>query len=149
AGVGALENQSAQTLPQCQLAGDAAAERFTQRDNVGRRKTFLSQPLMRRLSVEVGALFIGPPLAPTIAAIIEDEDSDAGFEQRGAMFEPMTDVARVAVAEQVNELFARGVRVSGIIPAVQSNTIGRLEVNVLERAAQFAPVRLHLAVRLI
>src|SRR5262245_6131522 len=65
------------------------------------------------------------------------------------MVEPMADVPCVAVTEQVNEVFARRVRVRGKKPSVQSNAIGRLKVNVLKEAAQFAPARFQLAVRLI
>src|SRR6266571_1933767 len=73
AGVGALENQATQTLAQSQFAGHAAAERFAQRDDVRRRKTFSAQPLMRRLGIEISALLTGPSLAPAVAAIIENE----------------------------------------------------------------------------
>src|SRR5436190_10706439 len=104
---------------------------------------------MRRLCVEISALLAGSSLAPTVAPIIENEYTGAGFEQRGAVFEPMTDVPRVAVAEQINEVFARRGCVGGKKPAVQSNAIGSLKMNVLKRAAQFRPARLHLAVRLI
>src|SRR2546425_9804582 len=104
---------------------------------------------MRRLSVEISALLAGSSLAPAVAAIIENENTGASFEQRGAVFDPMTDVARVAVAQQINEVFARGVCVGGKKPAVQSNAIGRLKMNHLQRPAQFAPARLQLAVRLI
>src|SRR6266568_5628446 len=61
----------------------------------------------------------------------------------------MTDVPHVAVAEQINEVFARRIRVCGKEPAVQSNAVGSLEVHVLKRAAQLAPACLQLAVRLI
>src|SRR2546426_11037149 len=104
---------------------------------------------MRRLCIEISAFLAGPSLAPAVPAIIENENTRPGLEQRGTVFEPMTDVPRVAVAEQMNEVSARRVCVGGKKPAVQSNTIRSLKVKVLKRAAQFAPARLQLAVWLI
>ena len=65
------------------------------------------------------------------------------------MIEPMTDVSRVAVAEQVNIVPARRIRVGGKEPAVQRQTVGRPKSNVLEWAPQFAAARLQFAVRVI
>src|SRR2546428_12336344 len=99
---------------------------------------------MRRLGVGIRARSPGLALAPAVAAIIENENTRAGFEQRSAVFEPMADVPRVAVAEQINEVFSRGVCVGGKKTTAQYNAIGRLEMNDLKRAAPCAPARLQL-----
>ena len=61
----------------------------------------------------------------------------------------MTDVAGVAVTKQVNEVLTRRVLVRGKKPAIQPQSVRSLKRNVLERAAQLAPVRVPLARRLI
>src|SRR5437773_4952158 len=119
AGVCALENQPAHSLPQGQFAGHAAAQRFAQRDDVGSSKALVPQPTMSGLGVEISPFLARAPLAAAIAAVIKNENTRAGFEQRRAMVEPMADVPRVAVAEQINEVLARRAWVGGEKPAIQ------------------------------
>ena len=104
---------------------------------------------MRRLAVQIRAVLARSSFASAVAAIIEDENARAGFEQRRDVLEPMTDVPGVAVTNQVNEVFTRRVLVRGKKPAIQPQSVRGLKMNVLERAAQLATVRFHLARRLI
>src|SRR6185437_573816 len=116
--VSALKNQSTERLAQRQFAGDAAAERFAERDYIRRRKALLPQPLVRRLRVEISAFLVRPALAATVTAIVENENSCARLQQRRHMIEPVTDVPSVAMTKQIDKMLSRRACVGGKKPAV-------------------------------
>ena len=104
---------------------------------------------MSGLRVAIRSLFTRPAFAAAITTIIKIENTRARFEQRRDVVEPVTDVPRIAVTEQINEVFARRIVLGGEEPAVQLQPVGGLKIDVLERTSQFAAVRFHFAVRLI
>src|SRR5581483_1910341 len=127
---------------QAQFRRDAAAERFTVGHDLTAVESLLPQPLVRRLGVAIRRLLAEPAFAAPVAAVIEGENTGAGFEQRAVEFEPMADVSRVAVGEQDN---AGAGGIGGKIPSVQPRAIGGRKKNILEGAPQFPGAGGHLA----
>ena len=78
---GALQYQPADRFPRRQFRRDATAQRFAESDDVRAGKPLLSQPLVRCLGIAIRAFLARPALAPPVAAIVEDEDVDAGRQQ--------------------------------------------------------------------
>jgi len=100
AGEGALEDDAAELLAHGEFDEDAAAKGFAVADNVGGGEAFLAEPLVCGLGVAACVFLAGMPRTSSVAAIIEDHDARAGFEQEAAEFEAVADVAGVAVANE-------------------------------------------------
>src|SRR5215203_2102869 len=70
-GEGALQNQPRARLAHGQFTGDAASQRFTESDDIGRGKPLSLQPLVGGLRIEVSPLLARPSFATPVTAIIE------------------------------------------------------------------------------
>src|SRR5439155_17088648 len=109
-----------------------AAQGFTERDDVARRKAALQEPAMGRLCVQVSALLGRAALASAITAIVKEEDTNTSLQERIGQFEPVADVASIAVANQDGQMCAPGVGLCGKKPAVQADSIFGAERNVFD-----------------
>src|SRR5439155_7120472 len=63
AGECALQNHTGQWLADSQFAGDAAAKRFTESDDIFAREAFLLKPLVSGFRIEIGSKLTGPAKA--------------------------------------------------------------------------------------
>src|SRR6185312_8742610 len=115
----ALQDEAADWLARAEFAGDAAAEGFAVDDDVVRCETFLAEPLIRGLGVEIGSFFARAAFAQAVAAVIERENVGTESEQRLVEAKAMADVAAVAVAIEENKLGTRRICGCGIEPTVE------------------------------
>jgi hypothetical protein len=81
--------------------------------------------------VAVGPELARPAAAATVAAIVEQQDVEAGVAQQRGMHHAIADVARVAVTQQ--HMCARRSGACRQPPAVQPLAIAGLNRHVLER----------------
>src|SRR6266481_6152177 len=93
---------------------------------------------MSGLGIEIRALFSGAATAAAIAAIIEHEYADAGFQQRPAHVQAVANIPGVAMAQEHSEGHARRICVSREKPAVQFDAVFGFEPDVFEGPAQFS-----------
>ena len=88
---------------------------------------------MGGLGVQVSALFGRSALTATITAVVKKKHAEPGHQDGIGQFEPVTDVAAVAMAHQDDQMAAGGSRRSWEEPAVQVDAVVGTELNVLER----------------
>ena len=94
-----------------------------------------------RIGIEIGALLVGRSLAPSVAAVVEDEDVDPKpLDQLTYVADAVADVAPVAVEpDQCHIASARDE------PPVQRDSVRRLKPNVLELETDIAGRCLYLS----
>ena len=125
AGEGALQNESSQRLMHGQIGGNAATKGFAQTDDLRRGKSFLPQPMIRGLGIQVRSRFSRPPFALPIPAVIEEKHIQAQLEPGAAEIQPMADVAGIAVQEQKHKPAPRLFFACRKKPAMKPHAVAR------------------------
>jgi len=103
----ALQHDRADGFAQGQFAHHTATQRFAERNNMPGIEALLLQPGVGGLRIAISSFFTGPASTLTVAAIVEDKNTRASFEQRRAQAQPVADVPAIAMANQEGQVSAR------------------------------------------